>query len=120
MKTGKATSVYLPDRLAPIVTKRGAGLAAGITSALGRYADLLGPTIARMEKEFSGEIRILGKIAPLEEWRARGVRSAVLTLVQDAPEEYFPMGKEELIERLEVLTVLESYALAEAIEKGAL
>jgi hypothetical protein len=118
MKTGKATSVYLPERLIPCITKRGIGLAGGITAALGRYYDLLAPTISRVEREFSKEIPVLAKLAPVQEWREKGVRSAVSVFVQDA-EDIFPLDKVALLDRLANLSVLESYALAEAIERAA-
>ncbi len=119
-KNGISTSSYLSFDLRRLVKKPGAGYAAGITACLSRYFELLAPTIARLEKEFSEEIPALTNLAPVSSWRERGVRSVVLDFVRDTPaDDLGPLDKEGLTARLEELTVLESYALAEIIERRA-
>lgn|GEM_PF-6023766 len=117
MRSGKQTSIYLSDTMAPLVAKKGSGLASGITATVERYFALLEPLIARMEKEFAAEIPILAATAPLEKWREDGLRGAVEHFIEDAcPEE---LDREGLLGHISELTVLESYALGEAIERAA-
>jgi hypothetical protein len=117
MLNGKQTSIYLDKKLLPLMYKGKATAASGVVSTIKRYVALLNPTIARMEKEFAKEIPILAKTAPLEKWQKEGLRGAVLEFVEDSTLEGF--DRSDLIERLSSLSVLESYALGEAIERAA-
>jgi len=121
MRNARYTSVYVPERALTFVKKgKGLGMTSGVAGALERYVDLISPTKARIEREFSSEIPVLAKIAPLKEWRAQGIQSAVFVLVRESSaEDIAPLDRRELLARIEVLTILESYALAEAIEERA-